>query len=700
MQKKSASVGKAINGSAGKHKAGTAGKPAITLSKERIDELLAQARELAWAGKPALAIDVATQALTANKIDARRQVDLLETRAKSLLYLLRWDAAASDAAGIAKLARVAKKPAFKARALILQAQVEARQGRLESARDMLDAALRIARRNRLKALEAESLHWMARLRLHTGEEAVRSQKQAAAIYASLKDLTGQGRTVATLAGAYRDMAENDEARRLGEEALEIAARSGDTLTRRAALSILSIVAADLSVGLTYQWQAYQAAQSTGDLMLVAIHTSNLGFQYFGLGLYSRALRFYHRGLEIIPDQYPLSNLAGAEMELGDLDAARRHLAEAEPYVWDENIRAFVDEVWGRIALLEGNAKLAARHFRKAIRTAHHAGLGREIGGLSLLGQAHLAQGDPALALKATTRAVKRHQALGLPVIDDHPPQNIWWQHAQVLRANKKATEARQALQMAYDLLLRGVGNLHDAGLRRNYLNKVAANREILAAWLKDGAKRRLSEERLYAHLAVELSLREPFERLADTGLRLNALRDVEEIQAFLVEEATELTGGERVMLVLEKDGSREIAGSLLPRGEDAAKLLRSIAHHLDQARRTRTVLLIEGPAPTRGRGKQLGIMVAPLIAQGNLLGYFYVDMDGIYGRFDEGDRDILGMLANQGAVALDNARWAQGLEQKVADRTADLNARVDELAILNSAPSDPYLPRTSWTTRM
>ena len=42
------------------------------------------------------------------------------------------------------------------------------------------------------------------------------------------------------------------------------------------------------------------------------------------------------------------------------------------------------------------------------------------------------------------------------------------------------------------------------------------------------------------------------------------------------------------------------------------------------------------------------------------------------------------MLANQGAVALDNAQWTQGLEQKVEERTEALNARVDELAILNS----------------
>ncbi len=49
------------------------------------------------------------------------------------------------------------------------------------------------------------------------------------------------------------------------------------------------------------------------------------------------------------------------------------------------------------------------------------------------------------------------------------------------------------------------------------------------------------------------------------------------------------------------------------------------------------------------------------------------------------------MLASQAAVALDNAQWSQGLEQKVAQRTGELQTsnalleqRANELAIINS----------------
>ena len=67
--------------------------------------------------------------------------------------------------------------------------------------------------------------------------------------------------------------------------------------------------------------------------------------------------------------------------------------------------------------------------------------------------------------------------------------------------------------MAYDFLLQGIASLRDAGLRRNYLNKVAINREIIQAWVKENARRKLPKEQLYAHLISESNLREPFQRL-------------------------------------------------------------------------------------------------------------------------------------------------------------------------------------------
>src|SRR4029079_16062720 len=133
-----------------------------------------------------------------------------------------------------------------------------------------------------------------------------------------------------------------------------------------------------------------------------------------------------------------------------------------------------------------------------------------------------------------------------------------------------------------------------------------------------------------------------------------------------------------------------LAGSLLPRGEDAQALLREIEPALAEVRRTRAVILTYVPDGA-GELDQRSRVIAPLIAQPQLLGYLYVDIDGAFGRLRETDRDLMGMLASQAAVALDNAQLSQGLERKVEERTSELTAsnanleqRNAELAIINS----------------
>src|SRR5439155_1138882 len=156
---------------------------------------------------------------------------------------------------------------------------------------------------------------------------------------------------------------------------------------------------------------------------------------------------------------------------------------------------------------------------------------------------------------------------------------------------------------------------------------------------------------------------EPFKRLVDTGTRLNELRDESAVRSFVIDEITELTGAERVLLVLEHDGGRELAGSLLPPGEDARELLRAVTPWLDEARRTRVLSLRHGPDGAEPVD-QRSCLVAPLIAQNEVLGFLYADLDGAFGRFGAADRGLLAMFASQAAVALANSQWAQGLETK------------------------------------
>ena len=129
---------------------------------------------------------------------------------------------------------------------------------------------------------------------------------------------------------------------------------------------------------------------------------------------------------------------------------------------------------------------------------------------------------------------------------------------------------------------------------------------------------------------------------------------------------------------------------MVPPGGDAQRLVREVTPALMDARRTRAASLEHSPAGAPEL-RQRSRMVAPLIAQRELLGYLYADIDGAFGRFREADRELLAMLASQAAVALANAQWSQGLEEKVEQRTEELQAsnaqleqRASELAVINS----------------
>ena len=644
---------------------------------------------LAWEGKHAQAIELATQALSLPNIKPAEQMDLLDLRAESYAALLNLDAAEKDAVSMARIAKKEKKAGLQSQALIRKAFLQMDQGKHDLAAKTFSTALKLARQDKHRYLEAQSLFGLGLNQ--TVEPSIKSLQQAADLFLSLGNQTRMSYALGALSVAFMNAGRMEDAQRTAQTALTICEEAGDNWGKGWALSFIADMQTDLSRVLKLQKQAYQAEELAGDLRAINAINNNLGYAYLRLGLYPRALRSYQKCFDLNPYEFVhLSNIADAEIRLNSLVEARKYIAQIHSMPRDERGDAITKEISGRLALIEGKPKTALQHFKSAIKISHEAGLAREIGELALLGEAHLARRNFTAALIATTRAVKMHRDLDFPFIDDHPSQNIWWWHAQALKANKNPKEASKALETAYDFLVKGIANTSDEGLRRNHLNKIEVNREIVQAWVKENARRKLPKERLFAHLTSESSLREPFQRLAEISLELNQLKTVAEIQTFLVEEATELSGGERVMLILEKGGKLEVAESLLPRGEDAGKVLASIKKHLNQVRRSRTVQLIGG----KGSGEKdkaprplspaLCRIVAPLLAQNHLLGYLYVDMSTLYGAFDETDRDMLGMLANQAAVALDNAGLLEELEVKVQERTEQLNARVDELAILNS----------------
>ena len=486
-----------------------------------------------------------------------------------------------------------------------------------------------------------------------------------------------------------------QANRAAEETLALCRAAGDLYGVGNALNMRMFNEADLGTNLRLLNQALAAFEAAGYLERQAMITYNLGIGYMNLGLYRRARRtlrkagdIYRRTGSAVGSNGIEWLLAVVEAEMGHFDRTREHLtaAVASPGAGANQKRwpGFEPVLRGRLALREGDASAALAHYRRAVKRSHAAKQDApECNALAELADALLTTGDPSAALKATRRAVEIHRAHDLAPIQGLQAEMVWWEHSRALAAKGDLKAARQALETAYGFMCKGIAGLSDEGLRRNYLNKIRSHREIIAAWLGHARKRKLAPGRHSAHLQGEVSLREPFERLVDTGLRLNELRSGAELHEFLIDEATELCGAERVLLVLEMPEGLQLTGSLVPQGEAALAVMREAADLLADVRRTRAVTLTHGPDGADALAQRSRI-VAPLLARHELLGYLYADIDGAYGRFRESDRDLLGMLAAQAAVALDNAKWAQGLELKVEQRTAALDERVRELEVINA----------------
>ncbi|MDM8557873.1 ATP-binding sensor histidine kinase [Candidatus Parabeggiatoa sp. HSG14] len=73
------------------------------------------------------------------------------------------------------------------------------------------------------------------------------------------------------------------------------------------------------------------------------------------------------------------------------------------------------------------------------------------------------------------------------------------------------------------------------------------------------------------------------------------------------------------------------------------------------------------------------VLCFPILYKNQLIGLFYLENNLITGAFTPDRLVVLKMLATQIAISLENAQWVATLDAKVADRTAQLNTKVEEL---------------------
>jgi len=657
---------------------------------------------LVQAGRHVAAIDTATAALDGRKLAARERLDLLDARAESALSLGNFDAAAADGEAMLALAGASRKRAHLAQALVRKSTLETRAGRprdaLATAQDAV-AAARVAGDTRIEVRALVRLA-EASVRMRQPRASLAAARAAATSAAALGLMQDEGRAWWCVSASRSQLGQVKAADAAARKALAIARRCGDLVGVGNALNMLTFNEMDIAKNLRLLREAQAAFAAAGHVERLALIEHNLGVENGLLGLYRRAVRHYTRAYEGYRKagasggpgaalslrtrgftQHHLGDDAQAKSDLVQAFEALRHTGA--PHI--DSHKTYVDAA---VAQWDGDVARAlalARQSRRSLEGSDDVSF--VISADLLLCEAALAAGERAEALAASTRATDLHRARGLEDLQGVSTTSLWWSHREALRANGRHAEAKRALAVAYRFVTRGIGKVTDEGLRRNYLDKDPDIRQIVLATL---AARSPRDRRRPAHLRGVSTLREPFERLVDTGLRMNELRSRDALLDFLLDEATELSGAERVLVVEANAGDPKALRSLVPRGEDARAALAAALPHVDAAVRARAGFLAHVPdaAPELA---QRSIVAAPLVVRNEAISCLYCDIDGAFGRFRDADRDLLAMLASQAAIALDHARWSEGLEAKVAQRTAELSAsnaeleqRANELAIINS----------------
>ena len=665
-----------------------------------------QVRQLALTGRLLAAIERAGTALEREAVTPAQRAELLDWRADCLAGTGRPELADADSQALDDLARSRPRDAtVQAWALHRRAIALTRAGRRQDSMATARQAHEMARASGDPWLLGRCLTRLASAMGNARQDLAHAAElaaEAAGIYRSIGATAMYARALEAQANVLALAGRAAECDDVARQALALARQCGDSDTVGSMLNLLTFHEPDAARILQLYREAEEAFDQIDGGQSPLFIIGNRAETYQELGLFRLAARLARKTVQGArergsrEDEFCWGLLIPIELELRRGEAVRAAAAEASRISEGFELAEYAgaaSATAGRLALLEGRYAEAARLLQRGIDEVEALDNAMAMGYVPYLVQAWLAANRPAKALAASRHGVALHRAHGLAKLNGMRPDALWWRHCQALRARggrRNLKEADEALVRAYGYVVSTVASLSDEGLRRNALNKLDERREIVLAWIERARERGLPQAEREAHLAGAANLREPFQRLVDTGLRMNELRSAAELAEFLVDEATELSGAERVLLVLDDAAGPKLAGSLLPHGEDEAALLRAVTPWLDEARQTRAVRLRHGPDGAEPLD-QRSCIVAPLLAGSRVTGFLYADIEGAFGRFHDADRDLLGMLASQGAVALENARWGESLEAQVAARTAEARAaqaaaeqRAAELAVINA----------------
>jgi len=183
--------------------------------------------------------------------------------------------------------------------------------------------------------------------------------------------------------------------------------------------------------------------------------------------------------------------------------------------------------------------------------------------------------------------------------------------------------------------------------------------------------------------------------LYDVGLGLRHSLALKDILALIVKGAHQVLDVDRIAVFLPApDGKslelRSLEGDTMPAepvrvplvtqgGGLAASFQRKEPVRLEEGQKIPPSLRLGPPGSTQPFLRSRVFVAVPLVVKDRAVGVIAVDNKSRRGPISEEQVNLLGIFANQAAVAIDNARLYEQLRQKISE----LDSRVDQLSILH-----------------
>ncbi len=653
--------------------------------------------------------------------------DLLAGRAEANSRLAQHQAQESDLSAMADIARSLDDIPRQIEVMNRQVALKCMVGEFTKALHLGDQTLTLARKIGDPRLIVDSLDALGEVYFRMGEteKAYAYHKQALPLCREMGDLSREAHILWRLGAWARVLEGPTVANGYMTASLELQRALGNHGGVADALNELALLSPDYAQQRDYHEQSLEIAQHIGDRTRQVRSFNNLGLTYWYLGLYPRARAYLEQAVQMARETTSrsrmlplLESMGRVYLALEDYESAQRTFEEGLALAQELGEfygRSFHQLGLGQVFWQNGELEAARDLFVEA-----HA-IQQERKMLAALfttqawwGAISLALGDWPKAMQHTQEAL---QTLEIVRNGEFPPQEVWWYRYQVLRAApdpaKYANEAWEALQQAYKAMMEGIATLSDEGLRRNYLNKVKINRDIITEWTRQIAERRREQGLDDGRLNVEVErdavaeaaqLQERLKRVFDISVRMNETHDAEFLLTYVMDQVIELSGAERGVLILftanrQMDYRVAVGVDLqeLPRGK--AEISYSV---LETVTQTRQPVLMQDTLTDERFGMQdavlelnlRSLLCVPLIAHADLIGLIYSDNRSVSGRFSHADLNLMMIFANQAATAIENARlygdllrandalagWSHTLEERVAQRTAEVESANNALS--------------------